>query len=101
MRPIGEPGPIPAGEVTETDPQAGTEVDEGSTVVVYFSEGLGSARVPDVGGLPEDEATTTLEARGFINVTTTKAFSDSLDEGLVIRTDPVAGQESTAIRRSP
>ena len=55
----------PAGTVVEQDPRAGTEAEEGSTVTLSVSEGLGTASVPDVEGLTERKAVKRLEDRGF------------------------------------
>ena len=42
----GVPNPATAGQVLETSPPAGTQVDEGSTVVITFSEGPGPGARP-------------------------------------------------------
>ena len=84
------PNPATAGQVLETSPPAGTQVDEGSTVVITFSEGPGQARVPDVNGKPVDEASAEVKRAGF-EVKTTTQFSNGVASGIVIRTDPVAG----------
>jgi beta-lactam-binding protein with PASTA domain/predicted Ser/Thr protein kinase len=82
----------PVGEVVEQDPRAGTEADEGSTVTLSVSSGLGTAKVPDVAGLPERRAVKTLEDRSFL-VETEERFSNEVDEGLAIGTEPKAGSK--------
>jgi serine/threonine protein kinase len=86
----GVPNANTPGQVIETNPPAGSVVDEGSTVQVIFSEGPGQARVPDVNGKPVKQASAELKRAGFA-FKTTEQFSDSVDPGVVIRTDPVAG----------
>ena len=80
----------PAGTVVEQDPRAGTEAEEGSTVTLSVSEGLGTARVPDVTGLPEREAVRKLKARGFA-VGSRRESSSEVEAGRVIETEPAAG----------
>ena len=41
------PSDAPEGTVLEQDPPAGSEVDEGSTVTISVSAGLGTVVVPD------------------------------------------------------
>jgi eukaryotic-like serine/threonine-protein kinase len=83
------------GTVIEQDPRAGEEVDEGSTVTLSVSAGLGSVRVPDVQGLPERRAVTRLEDRDLL-VETEEQFSSDVESGLAIGTDPPAGEKVEA-----
>ncbi len=53
----------PAGQVLETDPTPGTEVPEGSTVTLFYSDG--PEEVPGVVGLQQEEAESRLRAAGF------------------------------------
>jgi eukaryotic-like serine/threonine-protein kinase len=85
----------PVGEVVEQDPRAGTEADEGATVTLSVSSGLGTAKVPDVAGLPERRAAKALEDRSFL-VETEERFSNDVDEGLAIGTEPKAGSKLKA-----
>ena len=82
--------------VVEQDPRAGTEAEEGSTVTLSVSEGLGTARVPDVTGLPEREAVRKLKARGFA-VGSRRESSSEVEAGRVIETEPAAGSEVTLV----
>jgi eukaryotic-like serine/threonine-protein kinase len=82
----------PVGEVVEQDPRAGTEAEEGSTVTLSVSSGLGTAKVPDVTGLPERRAAKTLQGRNFL-VETEERFSNQVDEGLAIGTEPKAASK--------
>jgi beta-lactam-binding protein with PASTA domain len=84
----------PAGQVVETDPAAGEQVPEGSTVTVYYSDG--PEVVPNVVGKQQDAATTILENAGF----TVKVFTngDPTDQptGTVLEQTPDAGTEQPA-----
>ncbi|MDI6910191.1 Stk1 family PASTA domain-containing Ser/Thr kinase [Nocardioides sp.] len=53
----------PAGEVIETDPPANTSVEQGSTVLVLYSDG--PEEVPDVRGLMQPQAKHKIRAAGF------------------------------------
>ncbi|HYU60841.1 MAG TPA: PASTA domain-containing protein [Solirubrobacterales bacterium] len=82
----------PPGEVVEQDPRAGEEAEEGSTVTLSVSSGLGAAKVPDVAGQTERRATKALEGRGFV-VETEEQFSTEVEAGLAIGTEPKAGSK--------
>ncbi|MDX6636673.1 MAG: eukaryotic-like serine/threonine-protein kinase [Solirubrobacterales bacterium] len=88
------PSPIPSRKplntVIKQSPRAGTTADEGSTVTITVSTGLGKATVKDVRGLSVTAATKALAARGFKNVATTHVFS-AADPGTVIGSEPPAG----------
>jgi serine/threonine-protein kinase len=84
------PSQAKRGKVIEQDPRAGESADEGSTVVLSVSSGPGVARVPGVAGLRVDEATKRLEDAGF-RVETVERFSDEVDSGLAIGTQPKQG----------
>jgi serine/threonine-protein kinase len=82
----------PAGTCTKMDPKAGSKVDKGSTVKVWFSAGPQSISVPDVTDQSQEEARSTLEDAGFtVNSSVKTEDSDSIDKDNVTRTDPVAG----------
>ncbi|HSJ17008.1 MAG TPA: Stk1 family PASTA domain-containing Ser/Thr kinase [Solirubrobacterales bacterium] len=78
------------GSVVEQDPRAGEEAEEGSTVVLSVSSGPGIAKVPRVEGLPEAEAADRLDRAGF-RVDPKQRFSDELDPGVAIGTQPKQG----------
>jgi serine/threonine-protein kinase len=74
------------GTVVSTDPQAGTEVDQGSTVKVVVA--VDSVEVPDVSRMSLDEARATLEEAGL-----SVGWVVGSDEGNVLYTAPGAGSE--------
>jgi serine/threonine-protein kinase len=78
---------VPEGQVIRSDPAGGAQVDEGDTVGLVVSGGPDTITVPNVVGLTEDRAVSTLEAAGFTDITTAPA--DSLeDEGTVVGISP-------------
>jgi serine/threonine-protein kinase len=83
---------VEEGQVLRSDPEEGTEVERGSTVEVFYSTGPERVAVPDVVNQEDNIAFDTLSAAGFVPQPQS-APSDTVDEGLVISTDPAAGTE--------
>ena len=81
----------PENTVTEQDPPAGTEADEGSTVTVTVSLGL-TITVPDVTGLDERDASERLRNEQLLVESQQKSSRD-VKAGKVISTTPAAGSE--------
>jgi eukaryotic-like serine/threonine-protein kinase len=81
----------PRDTVTEQDPAAGSEVDEGSEVALTVSLGL-SGKIPPVRDLEVEEATEKLEDEDLLVDTREKASRD-VEPGRVIGTEPPAGTE--------
>ena len=89
---------IPAGEVTRTDPPAGSSVPVGSTVTVYVSSGAQQVNVPNVVGRNQSDAESQLSAAGFqVNVVQTQV-NNPHQNGTVVSQDPNGG--STAAQGS-
>jgi serine/threonine-protein kinase len=63
-------------------------------VTLTVSNGPGSSEVPATAGLSRDEATEKLEAAGF-GVQAETVSSDTVEEGLVIHSEPSAGETAT------
>ncbi len=77
------------GEVVDQEPGPGEEAAKGSEVRLFVSSGPAGRPVPNVAGRSVGEASNLLGQAGF-TVTQTSEPSDSVEEGLVIRTDPPA-----------
>ena len=96
---VGEPVGVEAeadeGTVVSTDPPAGTEVDEGSTVVLRVSSGPGTVPVPNVVGERVGRARQRLEEAGFTVAEPVEEASDE-EVGVVIRQDPAANTQAEA-----
>ena len=82
---------VAEGFVIDTDPAAGTQVDEGSTVEVRVSAGPEQFPIPQVIGLTEEAARSLIEEQGFVVGNVANRFSAEVEEGLVIEQDPDAG----------
>ncbi len=98
----GEPGEaysdtVATGDVMSSDPAAGQSVTPGSTVSYVISLGVEPVAVPDLVGLPEDEALAALEAAGLVGTPGEpgEAYSDTVATGNVMSSDPAAGQSVT------
>jgi eukaryotic-like serine/threonine-protein kinase len=93
----------PVDEVLEQDPLAGeTSLDcsfvtffcSKPTVALTVSKGPGTGTLPSTSGLGEEEATESLEAAGF-EVDVERVNSESVEEGLVIYSEPRGGESAT------
>ncbi len=81
------------GLVISQDPPADERVEEGAEVTLVVSRGPPPEAVPNVVGLPEEEAVETLEAAGFEVGQITPRESDE-DEGIVLEQDPEGDEEA-------
>lgn len=84
---------VSKGLVIKTNPQANASVEKESSVTLYVSNGVAPQLVPDVVGKTQDSASQILQASGFYVGTITQEFSDSVESGHVISTDPIAHTE--------
>ena len=80
------------GTVLSQDPAGDERVDEGSTVVLNISVGIGNATLPDLVDRPEAEARAILQAAGFTNVAPPRTEESDKLPGTVLRTEPGPGQ---------
>jgi beta-lactam-binding protein with PASTA domain len=82
----------PVDTVIEQTPAAGQEVEEGSSVTIFVSNGE-VREVPDVTGLPQSEAEAELDDAGFgVNVRTRETDQPD-EEGIVLSQSPRGGVE--------
>ncbi len=82
---------IPAGTVLRTEPAVGENASPDSTVKLIVSDGPAPVPVPDVTGRTYDEAAAAL-ADVRLGATMVEEFSDSVEAGKVIRTEPATGE---------
>jgi serine/threonine-protein kinase len=76
--------------VHRTDPIAGTLVTEGTVITLFYNPTPELVEVPNVSGRTLDDAQRELGALGFATQSITE--ESDLDQGLVIRTEPNAGE---------
>jgi serine/threonine-protein kinase len=77
----------PRNTVIAQDPQGGSTADEGSQITLNVSEGPAITAVPDVSGLPRNDAHKVLRAQGF-DFEDTPTASDGVKIGRVISQEP-------------
>ncbi len=86
----------PSDSITEnhvigTRPDVGEEQEKGSSVTLILSSGKERVAVPNVKGLAEDEARTTLESVGFKVAATEQETTDEDQVGKVLSQKPASG----------
>ncbi len=81
----------PAGQICRQDPEPHTMVSRNSTILFYVSSGKEQIAVPPVIGLTEEEARTRLTEAGFLSISATSEFSDTIAIGDVMAVSPDEG----------
>jgi serine/threonine-protein kinase len=89
-----DPAASPPGDQAELDCAFLTLFCSKPEVTLTVSNGPGSSEVPATAGLSREEATEKLEAAGF-GVKAETVSSDAVEEGLVIHSEPSAGETAT------
>jgi eukaryotic-like serine/threonine-protein kinase len=84
---------VPKGTVISQSPVGGTTVNKGTSVTLTISKGSNTAKVPDVTGQNQAQATATLQAAGFQVQAKPKVTKDQTQNGLVIHQRPAAGTQ--------
>ena len=83
---------VPSGQVTGTDPEAGTSQKPRTAVTLFVSKGPAPVAVPNVAGQSKDQASATLAEAG-LKVTTVEEYADTVPAGTAVGTAPVAGTQ--------
>ena len=84
---------VDQGLVISSNPSSGASVDEATAVALVVSGGPDTIPVPNVVGLTEDRARSTLERAGFTSVNSRE--TDSLEKaGNVVAVDPAEGEQA-------
>ena len=81
------------GTVVEQDPAANAEVDRGTKVDLTIVAAPEAVTIPDLEGASPEDAQAALLDLGLEPAGPTEEPSDTIDAGLVTRTDPAAGSE--------
>lgn len=84
-------GLVKTGKVIRTEPGKETVIEPGALVQVFVSTGKTKVAIPDVSGLPLEEAKTTITDAGFKVGLVTESTSPTVAAGAVISTNPVLG----------
>jgi beta-lactam-binding protein with PASTA domain len=83
------PSSKPTGVVFAQRPGAGAQVDKGQTVAISISSGPAHITVPNVIGDPLAQATSKIQAKGFVPVA--KRHASTKPKGIVFAQQPLAG----------
>ena len=83
---------VPEGKVIEQDPNRDTYVDPGTTVTIYVSSGAPTVQIPFVAGQNKNDVRDLLEGSQYNFDVTLKEEESDEEKGMVIRTDPAAGE---------
>ena len=82
---------VDAGLVLSTDPSAGKRVLKGTDVTITVSLGRAVAQLPKLTGITEDQAQDRIAGANMAFGKSTKEFSETVPEGIVISSDPKGG----------
>lgn len=80
------------GLVVDADPAGGERVVPGSTITLTVSKGIEDYELKDTAGWDLDRAQDYLASIKMVSGQVHEVWSETVGEGLVIRTDPAAGQ---------
>lgn len=83
-----------SGLVLDQNPSANSQAPEGSKINLVISQGSEQVNVPDVVGMSENEARTTLRDNGFILGNVDIDDSEDVEKGKIISQNPSAGSKA-------
>jgi eukaryotic-like serine/threonine-protein kinase len=85
---------VPEGQVFDQDPKGNAKADQGSTIQITVSGGVGKVEVPNVVGRTQAAASSLLTNAGFVPEVIQEA-SDTIPSGQVISQDPAAATQQS------
>jgi serine/threonine-protein kinase len=86
---VSEPSTsVQFGEVTRTDPPAGSQLAIGSSVTVYVSSGVPQVTVPDLSNATQAAASAALQAAGLTGNFSNQPTTNASQNGRVISQNP-------------
>ncbi|HEX6654209.1 MAG TPA: Stk1 family PASTA domain-containing Ser/Thr kinase [Thermoleophilaceae bacterium] len=85
---------VPEGDVISQSPTAGSDVARNSTVTITVSTGKPKVTVPDVVGMKEGRASSTLSRAGLKPVREEREVTDPTQDGVVIEQRPGSGSDA-------
>ena len=86
---------VPVDEVMASDVDAGTKLSHATRLVLTVSQGPAPIVIPDVVGMPEQQATTLLTDDFALDVSVVYERTPDQPKGMVFKTDPAAGVDGT------
>jgi serine/threonine-protein kinase len=91
---VGDPAyseTVPAGVVISTDPGTGSQVLDGGTVTLTVSKGQERYTLPELAGLPLEQAEREIAGLNLSVGTTAERWSETVAAGVVISSSPETG----------
>lgn len=85
-----------AGTIVSQNPLPETIVEKGSRIDVFVSLGPEKLTIPDVTGMKESDAVSTLNNAGFKKVKTSKIYDNVIEAGFVVRLEPSVNTQVSA-----
>lgn len=82
---------VKRGSVISTDPEVGDRIRQNDSVTLTISDGPQNVKVPDVEGYRLDRARSVLKQEGLAPGMVTREFSEDVEAGFVISTEPGSG----------
>lgn len=81
---------VPEGKVAQTNPSPGSKVKAGQTIRAYLSSGSDQVDVPDLSGMTQDQARSTLKSVGLELGNVTSVDSEK-EKDRIVDQDPATG----------
>ena len=81
---------VPEGKIAQTNPSPGSKVKAGQTIRAYLSSGSDQVDVPDLSGMTQDQARSTLKSVGLELGNVTSVDSEK-EKDRIVEQDPATG----------
>lgn len=83
----------PENQIIKSEPNSGERVEEGEAIDIILSKGPQKVKMPNLVGLPKDEAVKKLKNLGLKDIDVEQAYSHSVDKGLISEQSVEANSE--------
>ncbi len=83
----------PENQIIKSEPNSGEWVEEGEAIDIILSKGPQKVKMPNLVGLPKDEAVKKLKNLGLKDIDVEQAYSHSVDKGLISEQSVEANSE--------
>ncbi|MBC8780840.1 MULTISPECIES: Stk1 family PASTA domain-containing Ser/Thr kinase [Staphylococcus] len=83
----------PENQIIKSEPNSGERIEEGEAIDIILSKGPQKVKMPNLVGLPKDEAVKKLKNLGLKDIDVEQAYSHSVDKGLISEQSVEANSE--------
>ncbi|MCM3498280.1 Stk1 family PASTA domain-containing Ser/Thr kinase [Staphylococcus capitis] len=83
----------PENQIIKSEPNSGERIEEGEAIDIILSKGPQKVKMPNLVGLPKDEAVKKLKNLGLKDIDVEQAYSHSVDKGLISEQSVEANNE--------